>query len=358
MESVETVLRIAEEFLDSDVRPNANLIDGDEEALGRALQGLRDRNLMALRRPVEFGGPELDEMSFRLFQESVARRSGSLAFLQTQHQSAVSLLARGPNEALKQDYLPHMAGAEKLVGIGFSQLRRPGPPICWAEKVPGGYRVTGQVPWVTGYSFFPEFMIGASLPDGRSVFGIVPFVPAPGITFGEPMKLAAMESAMTVVAELDSLFLPDSLVVDVKPAGWIIRNDQINITLQGFFALGCARGGIDVILACFAKKDKPFLKEAAVSLTAEVDSCRASLVAAQAKSEDTTDEKLRLRAWAIDLAMRCAHAAVAASGGSANMSGHPAQRLVREAIVFTVTAQTEGIMSATLARLTGERVGG
>ena len=196
------LLENAETFLRTEVAPNANVIDRDPVALKNALDGLCRLSLMALRRPVEFGGPALSESDFRLFQESVARYSGSLAFLQTQHQSAVSMIAKGENEALKARTLPKMADGTLLVGIGFSQLRRPGPPMLRAETRPGGFRLNGSVPWVTGFGFYHQFLIGAALPDGQAVFGVVPFSDCDGIKLGPIMRLAAMESPQTVTAEV------------------------------------------------------------------------------------------------------------------------------------------------------------
>lgn len=291
-------------------------------------------------------------MEFRRFQEEVARASGALAFLQTQHQSAVSMIAKSHNEQLKRAYLPGMSNGEKRVGIGFSQLRRPGPPMVTATPDGTGFRINGHVPWVTGLTFFPEFMIAGSMPDGRAVFGIVPFEPRPGITFSDPMRLAAMESCLTVTGDFHDWVMPAEMVVDIKPEGWITRNDQINITLQGFFALGCARGGIDVLWELQKKRGDSVISEAAIALQLEIDNCREAMIDAQAcGSEETTDQKLQLRAWAIDLAMRCAHAAIAATGGAANALSHPAQRLMREALVYTVSAQTVPVRHATLRRL-------
>ncbi|MBS1713522.1 MAG: acyl-CoA/acyl-ACP dehydrogenase [Armatimonadetes bacterium] len=347
------VLDRAEKFLSTRVAPNANAIDRDPEELRKALQGMCDEGLMALRRPRTFGGPELPEPEFRTFQESVARRSGSLAFLQTQHQSAGSMIAKGENAALAQEYLPLMADGRKLVGIGFSQLRRPGPPILTAEPHADGFLLSGHVPWVTGWTFYPEFLIGAALPDGSAVFGIVPFVDSPGITFSEPMKLAAMESPLTVTADLAGLTLTDDRVAFVKPPGWIHQNDLINITIQGFFAVGCALAGLDVVWRAYEKKRTDFLRTAHQKLEAEVLACREAMVKAQETSTEdvTTAEKLRVRAWAIELAARCAHAGVAASSGAANSIDHDAQRVYREALVYTVSAQTAPIMEATLERL-------
>ncbi len=346
------MLDAAIEYLQSSVAPNANTLDSSPEDLRKALQGLCDRGLMALKRPQEFGGPAWPEPDFRTFQEEVARASGALAFLQTQHQSAVGLIAKGSNEPLKRELLPQMHGDQELTGIAFSQLRRPGPPITRAEYTPGGYIINGALPWATGQSFFRHVILGAALEDGSSVFGLAPFTSTETIKFSPPMRLAAMESAQTVSAEIHNFFLPDEFVVDIKPPGWILRNDMINITLQGFFAIGCARAGVDVIRHAAGQRNRHALVHSADLLDSEISTCRQRLQAAQIASEETTQEKLALRAWAIDLAGRCAHAAVAASGGRANSTDHPAQRITREAMVFTVSAQTEAIQLATLDRLT------
>lgn len=353
MNSSDQLLRTAIDYLRHDVLPQAQRIDRDPEALRAALNGLAERGLMAMKRPAQYGGPEMEEPLFRKFQEEVARTSGALAFLQTQHQSAVSLITRGENEALKAEYLPEMADGRRYVGIGFSQLRRLGPPIMRAERVEAGYVLNGHVPWVTGWNFYPEFLIGAYLPGGEALFGVVPLVAGPGVTISAPMQLAAMGSANTVTADFENYFLPDSRVAFQRPAGWIRNNDLINIALQGHFAMGCAQGGIDVVKSAAEKRGNEVLIETADALQKELDRCRwATAMAQQSANEESTEERLQVRTWAIELSVRCAHAAIAASGGAANSIDHPAQRIYREALVYTVSAQTTPIMEATVRRLT------
>ena len=121
-------------YLRDQVAPRAAEIDANTAAVASALHGLQALDLMALRRPAAYGGPEVSESDFREFQEEAARASGTFAFLQTQHQSAVGMIARSENESLKERYLPLMGNGGKTVGIGFSQLRRPGPPIMRATE--------------------------------------------------------------------------------------------------------------------------------------------------------------------------------------------------------------------------------
>jgi alkylation response protein AidB-like acyl-CoA dehydrogenase len=339
------------QFFRDEIQPNAYAIDHDPKAMLVAFEGLKSRGLLALKRPQEFGGPSLNESDFRRFQEEIARYSGALAFLQTQHQSAVSLLSKQGGDALKKAYLPHMHDT-KTVGLGFSQLRRAGNPICRATQIDGGFRIDGHVPWITGKGFFGEYIIGATLQNGQSLFGMIPLKNVKGQVLSKPMKLAAMEAASTVSAQLDGYFLPNNKVAFIQDKDWIKANDAFNITLQGHFSIGCAMAGIDIVRDNGQKRGLAFLVKVADELEREVEDCRQSLIDSQRDfDEATAGDRLKKRAWAITLMMRCAQSAVTSSSGAANTADHPANRVLREAIVFSVSAQTQAIMEATMDRL-------
>jgi alkylation response protein AidB-like acyl-CoA dehydrogenase len=52
--------------------------------------------------------------------------------------------------------------------------------------------------------------------------------------------------------------------------------------------------------------------------------------------------------------VQAGHAALAACGGAATALDHPASRILREAALYTTTAQTTLLRAATLARLTAD----
>ncbi|MBW4494212.1 MAG: acyl-CoA dehydrogenase family protein [Oscillatoria princeps RMCB-10] len=350
MDDQQQLLNLAESYLRESVAPRAAELDSDPQALFSALKGLGERSLLGLRLPKIWGGQEFAEKTFGTFQEMVARYSGALAFLQTQHQSAGNMLAVSDNEFLKQEYLPYLSTGKRLLGVGFSQLRRLGEPVLKALPVAGGYALHGFVPWVTGFGCFQEFIVAAILPSGDAIFGVVPFVETHNcaggrITFSEPAILAAMTSTNTVTAHLSEWFLPEERVVFLKPAGWIHENDKKNLRNPAFFALGCARAGLDIVENAANTKKLQFIATAFDALSQELNSCREAIL------EDGRQDGLKLRAWAIDLAGRCAMAAVAASSGAANYKHHAAQRVYREALVFAVAGQTTAVMEATLSRL-------
>jgi kynurenine formamidase/alkylation response protein AidB-like acyl-CoA dehydrogenase len=357
MKVLPNLLDQIESYLQKSVAPIANTIDRDWDTLFQALKGLGKLGVLTLRIPPEWGGAGANEETFQSFQELVARYSGALAFLQTQHQSAAGMIFAGQNSSLMPAYLPAMSNGEVLVGVGFSQLRREGDPVILAVPFDGGYLLNGFVPWVTGWGLFHEFIVAASLPDGRAVFGIVPLVETyqetgGNIAFSQPMQLAAMTSTNTVTATLKNWFLTDDRIVSIKPPGWIHENDQKNVLRSTFLAMGCTRAGLDIIEAAGKSKSLPFINNAFASFKQELSRCRTAIKAAENNPSFSLDEKLQLRAQAIDLAGRCAHAAVTVSSGAANYINHPAQRVYREALVFTVTGQTTAVMEAILQRLT------
>ena len=108
--------------------------------------------------------------------------------------------------------------------------------------------------------------------------------------------------------------------------------------------------------AAYSKREFSFIAQAFESLSQELSNCRTAIRQAQQNCNISLNRHLHLRAWAIDLAVRCAHAAVTVSSGAANYSNHAAQRVYREALVFTVTGQTTAVMAATLALVVRSKV--
>lgn len=358
MNCQQTRLAVAESYLRDAVAPNATLLDQDPETLKTALEGLGSHHLLGLKLPEPWGTGD-PQMAWEI-QEATARYSGALAFLQTQHQSAGSAISRSQNQALKAEYLPHLATGNRLLGIGFSHLRRPGNPLVKALPIPGGFLLSGTVPWVTGFEIFSEVILAAELPDRRAVYGIIPLRNCQenggGMTWGPPMSLAAMQSTQTVSGVLEQWFLPEERVLFIQPALGIHESDRKNVLNNSALILGCARAGLDIIEAIAQKKPLPFISTAYNALNRELITCRQQiqqLMFHQSREELDTwySQALPLRVQGIDLAYRSAQGAVTVASGASNLADSQAGRVYREALVFGVSGQTSAVMEATLAQL-------
>jgi alkylation response protein AidB-like acyl-CoA dehydrogenase len=343
-------LDAALQFLSDRVRPTADELDQNLDALRDALGDMGRHGLLGLRVPRDHGGLGFGSIEFRRFQEASARASGALAFLESQHQSACSLVARSSNEPLRARLLPKLARGEETSAIAFSHLRRAGPPLVQATAVPGGYQLRGRLPWVTGWGIFTLCVTAAPLTDGRILFAVHPLATSATMTASPPLALAAMGVTQTVTVDVQDHFVPESDVVDLHPPTWIQENDRIAVVLQSPLALGCAQAGIDVLRDEAAKRKNGGMAEAAERLDRELEICRTEAYRAMEENGDL-DRGLRARAAAIELAGRTTHAAVVAAAGAGNLLSHPAQRVYREALAFSVLALSPPIQDAALRRL-------
>lgn len=355
-EQAATLLNLTESYLQEFVAPVAYQLDQDAQVLKKALQGMGERSLLGLRIPRPWSDLDIDQITYRRFQQLIPRYSGALAFLQTQHQSAAEFITHSQNLSLQQQYLPQMGDGKILVGVGFSHLRRKGNPLLKAISTKGGYQLNGQVPWLTGFSLFSQCIVGALLPDGQAIYGMIPLSEARQntggtITLSKPMQLGAMVSTNTVSGTINNWFLAEENVVSIKPAGAIHESDQKNILNQSFACLGCAEAALDIVETVANTKQMLFINKAFDSLASELMRCQSALLEALSPDTKPWEKRLQLRAWAINLMLRCANAAVTVSSGAANYQNHPAQRVYREALVFAVSGQTTAVMEATLLDL-------
>jgi len=155
--------------------PDPNDLETSASVLRSALRGLGGRSLLGLKIPRRWGGTQIGDLDYFLYQETLTRYSGTLAFIQTQHQTAAALIARGQNEFLKQKYLPYLSRGQILAGVGFSHLRHPGEPLLRAIPHEQDYLLSGNVPWISGYGVFQRAVVAAALPDGSILLALLPF---------------------------------------------------------------------------------------------------------------------------------------------------------------------------------------
>lgn len=352
-QSTQQLLEAAEKYFSECVSPHAAQMDLDPKCLEEGLKGLCNLGMMGLKCPKEYGGIDCTPVEYGEFRELSARYSGALTFLKGQHQIAVELIAHTHKDSIKEEYLPYVSNGRKLLGIGISHLRRSDNPPIRAEVTDKGYLLNGFVPWVTGWQFYPEFVLGAMLSDGSSVFGIAPLIEqvrdGATLSVSDPIPLAVGTAANTVRVSFKDWLLPHDRVLGVKTARWLQRTDRESVLNLSFLALGGARGALDVLQKTSEKLDSRRILDNWEILDKELLQCRNMIIdAVNTPAKYTFKQKLALRTQSIELASRCAHAAVVGAGGSAILLDHPEQRLYRESLLYTILGQTSFVKEATL----------
>lgn len=364
-EILNTARRIAETVLG----PNAQRTDRGSGPNRENFRALAEAGLLGLASPRKYGGLDASGATQREYTEILASYCGVTTFTQAQHHGPSRMIANGPNDALKRRLLPELASGRKLCAISFAHLRRPGPPVLRAEPVSGGYRLHGTAPWVTGWGLMDQVVFGATLPDGRFLYvwspgdrtefadlfeGITPPEGEWGtLSASAPLALCAMNASATVELKLEDWFVPEAHRLSESDRETMQRNDRNGVLGATAMPLGCAAAGVRTLQQAAERRSLHAIRRAADAFASELTDARAQVEMWSARNSDPEffENAVKTRAWCIELALRTAHAAVTASSGAANLLDHPAQRLLREAMFYTIQAQTQEVMDATLARL-------
>jgi isovaleryl-CoA dehydrogenase len=352
-EAEQALLMRAREVAETVLEPNAEIVDQSDQPPLDNLRALAEAGLVGVTTPSAFGGAGASGAFMREYTETLTAACGTTWFVLTQHLGACGMVNTNP--ILRDRYLTDMAQGRHWVGVGFGHLRRP-EPMLRAEEAPGGWRLTGIAPWVTGWPILSGVIYGAVMPDGeRHLYVYADATENDTLRSTPPLPLCAMNASATTEVKLDGLFVPEENFIKFSSREEMARSDRNGIAGAVSPPLGCAVGSLKLLRAVADKrKQLPAIARAADALEAEIAACRSEARQWADGPKDTDEYKegaLNARAWAIELAVRAAHRAVAASGGAANSRSHPAQRRFREAMFYTLTAQTGDIMEATLDRL-------
>jgi alkylation response protein AidB-like acyl-CoA dehydrogenase len=321
---IETARRIADETL----FPAAMAVDAADAVPVEVLDVLADAGLYGIAGPVTAGGMDVDPVVHGSVLEILAGGSLATAFIWAQHHALVRNVVDHAPGPLRDQWLPPLCRGELRSGLALAGVL-PGPPQLRAEVVPGGWRIDGSSPWVSGWGRVDVVMVAARTPYGGVAWFVVDTAERPGLS-AERQRLAAVDSSVTVRLDFDGLEVPEERLIRVGPhdvAGYGITN----LRNQGSLALGVA-GRCCTLLGSSA------LDEELVACRRELDGC-------------PPEGMPVARAWASELALRAATTLVVSAGSRSILAGEHPQRLAREALFLLVFGSRPGIKASLLERL-------
>ena len=295
--------------------------------------------------PADCGGTAATEPVILEMLAAIAGRCLTTALALTQWASACRIIAGG-EPALRSARLPALARGDTPTTVGISQLstsrRHLGTPSLVAARSNGTWRLNGLCPWVTGADSSDTIVTGALTETGEQFFFVVPTA-AKGLDIAPPMQMLALSGSRT-----------SSVVFrDVEPAD-VIRPAEAGVRTGGLATTALAVGSTRAAIAILDEeaRGRAALEPVAAGLRAEVDELWRQLDAA-ADGGIEPAERDRLRAHANGLVVRAAQAALTASKGAGFVTGHPAERLVRESMFFLVWSCPQSVTSAVMCELAG-----
>jgi alkylation response protein AidB-like acyl-CoA dehydrogenase len=327
----ESIVRLAEDLSERILFPAALQTDAADRVPPANLNAIAEAGLYGVAGPPQYGGLGADLSTLCGVAEALAYGCLSTTFVWIQHQTPVRSIAASTNEALRQEWLARLCSGQTRAGIALGGLRA-GPTQITAIRAEGGWRLDGDVPYITGWSHIDMLFVAArtEAAEPRVVTVLVP-AETSGALSVERLPLLATNASFTVRAQIRGLFVPDERVIGIETYHSPPPYDGGG-RLNGSLALGVTR-------RCCALIGPSPLDRELTARRKQLDKASGETMAAA-------------RAAAAELAWRAAGALVVAQGSPSLLPAQHAQRLLREAAFLQVFGSRPAIRHALLHRLT------
>jgi alkylation response protein AidB-like acyl-CoA dehydrogenase len=157
-----------------------------------------------------------------------------------QHHGVLAAVSASPNTALRDDLVPALVAGRTRGGVAFAGAVR--PPRMRAERVDGGWRLSGHPPFVSGWGVIDVLQVSAGDVDsGDIVAGIIPAEPAPGIIGVTRQSLFVADATKTVSFDVDGLVIPDERIVSRVTRADFMATQNFGSRLNGTLPIGVVR---------------------------------------------------------------------------------------------------------------------
>lgn len=308
--------------------PAALATDASELVPAENLDALAAAGMYGLFVPPELGGLGADFETTCDVVEIIASGCLSTALVWVQHFGLLGSLMDAPDPLAA--WLPEAARGQRRGGIAFGGVRA-GPSPLIATPDGEGWILDGFEPFVSGWGRIDTLHVGARGPDETVVHVAIDAVEGDGVDVRR-QRLAAVDASGTVRVELTSVRVPKERVLGTEPHN-PSGSGGAAARFTASLALGVARRCCQLL--DFARFDDE-LQQRRHQLTSVGE-----------------DQIAGARAQVSEFALRAAGALVVHGGSKSIVSGHHAQRLLREAmfvLVFATSRQTKDALIAGLAR--------
>ena len=341
-------------------RARAGELDRTNAYFAEDLAELRDIGYLAAAVPVELGGWGLNLAEMAASQRRLARYAPATALAMTMHTywvGAAAELERAGDSS--QRWLLEAAAAGQVVAAGHAESGNDIPVLlstCVAERVDGGYRLTGRKQFGSNgpaWSWLGAHAIDANAPGGPMVVHAFVERQSPGVTVVETWDTLGMRPTQSHDTVLDGVFVPDARIGRVVPAGdgsdpYVVAMSMWALPLIATVYVGIAERALEVAVAGARRKTSiaiergsyayhPMVQHQIAQMYLELDAATATVdrfVAdwvAGADHGDAWVSKLYSAKWrAVEAAKRVVDIALDVVGGAGMFKGNELERLYRD----------------------------
>lgn len=356
-------------FAETELAPLVREADDTEVFPKHLFRRFGELGLIGVRYPAEDGGAGFDKVSDCILREEMSRVCQAFSSSWSGHSHlGIWPIWKAGTASQKQRFLqPGLAG-EKIAGFALSEPDG-GSDIramrTRAEKVEGGWRLTGSKLYITNAPIADFLMLAARTrpeltPDAISLFLVE--LPNPGIKI-DRLKKEGIKGSDTGLLYIDNAFVPDDCLLGERVGTYPVVLESLIENRVGVAAnaVGMAQGALEAALD-YAKtrlvRGKPIGQFQAIAhkladMAAEIEAARwlvyyGAWRVDQGTLDAATAAKVKL--VASECAVRVSEAAIRIHGGAGLMRDYPVGRIHRDALVYVIGEGTSEIQRNLIAR--------
>jgi alkylation response protein AidB-like acyl-CoA dehydrogenase len=341
-------------------RARAGDLDRTNGYFEEDLAELRDIGYLAAAVPSHLGGWGLDLAELAASQRRLARYAPATALAFTMHHYWIGIaveLERAGDSSLR--WILDAALAGEVIAAGHAESGNDIPVLystCAAERVEGGYRLTGRKQFgsnAPAWTWLGAHAIDPDAPGGPQTVHAFVERTSPGVTVVETWDTLGMRATQSHDTVLDHVFVPDERIGRVVPAGdasdpfivamamWplsLIATVYLGIAERALeLAVGGARRKTSMVIERGAYAYNPMVQHQIAEMYLELDAATATLDrfvddwVAQVDHGAAWVPKVYSAKWrAVEAAKRVVDIALDVSGGAGMFRGNELERLYRD----------------------------
>jgi isovaleryl-CoA dehydrogenase len=318
--------------------------------------------------PEADGGLGLGYLEHVIAVEEVSRASASIGLSYGAHSNlCVNQIARWGNEEQKAKYLPGLISGEHVGSLAMSEASAGSDVVSMklrAQKVEGGYRLSGTKFWITNAPYADVLVVYAKTGEGSR--GITTFLiekDFEGFAIGQKIGKMGMRGSPTSELVFDDCFVPEANVMGPENGGvGVLMSglDYERVVLSGL-QLGIMQACLDTVIPYVRERQQfgrpigtfQLMQAKVADMYVALQSARAYTYAV-ARACDAGQTTRFDAAGAILLssenAFRVAAESVQALGGAGYTTDWPVERYLRDAKLLDIGAGTNEIRRMLIGR--------
>lgn len=356
-------------FAEKEVKPQAFLMDKENEFPAEAVRKMGKLGYMGLPYPKEYGGAGQDVLSYAIAVEELSRVDGGTGVILSAHVSLGSwpIFAFGTEEQ-KQKYLVPLAKGEKIAAFGLTEPNAgsdAGGTETTAIDKGDHYLLNGGKIFITNAPKADTYVVFAVTTPDIGTRGISAFIVEKGwegFSFGDHYDKMGIRSSSTAELIFNDVKVPKENLLGKEGQGFKIAmatldGGRIGIASQ---ALGIAQGAYEAAVD-YAKErvqfDKPIGFQQAISFKiadmATKLRCARMLVYSAAELKEAHEpyamEAAMAKMYASDISLEVTNDALQIFGGTGFLKGMDVERMYRDAKITTIYEGTNEIQRVVIA---------